>query len=178
MSKNASAKRYAKALLEVAKDQQAVSAIKEQYGALVAALHTHNELQMLLTHPQVEPGDKKAMLTGILKDAHPYFTNFLLLLVDKGREAIIAATFDAFVELIDAYEGVVEATITASTVLDDATVQQITDSFAKQLGKRVRAKNNVDSSLLGGVVVRIGDRLYDGSVKGRLDRLSKNLTVS
>ncbi len=177
MSKYASAKRYAKALLEVAKEQNAIPVIKEQYGALVDALQTYKELQMLLTHPQVELNDKKEMVTTLLKEANPFLINFLNLMVDKGREGIIVATYEAFAHLVNEYEGVVEATITSATLLDADTIKQITDSFAKQLGKQVRANNNVDSALLGGIVVRIGDRLYDGSVKGRLDRLSKTLSV-
>lgn len=177
MSKLASAKRYAKALLEVAKEQNAIASIKEEFGALVEVLRGSKELQMLLTHPHVELQDKKEMLTGALKDANPNLVNFLNLMIDKNREGILVATYEAFVQLVNEYEGVVEATITSATLLDSATIEQITASFAKQLGKQVRAKNNVDSALLGGIVVRIGDRLYDGSVKGRLDRLSKSLTV-
>lgn len=177
MSKLASAKRYAKALLEVAKEHNAVTTIKEELGSLVEALRTHKEMQMLLSHPQVELEDKKTMLTGALKDGNPQLINFLKLLVDKGREAYIVSIYEAFVELVNEAEGVVEATITSATLLDPATINEIVATFSKQLGKQVRAKNNVDSALLGGVVVRIGDRLYDGSVKGKLNRLSKSLNV-
>lgn len=177
MSKLASAKRYAKALLEVAKEHNAITTIKEEFGSLVETLRTHKEMQMLLTHPQVELEDKKTLLTGALSGASSYLVNFLKLMVDKGREAILTETYAAFVELVNQYEGVVEATITSATLLDQATIDEIVAAFSKQLGKQVRAKNNVDSALLGGIVVRIGDRLYDGSVKGKLNRLSKSLIV-
>lgn len=177
MSKYASAKRYAKALLEVAKEQNAITAIKEQFGTLVEAVKSQPEMAMLLNHPRVEAQDKKQLLTGALQGANESFVNFLHLLVDKGREANLVAIYDAFVLLVNEHEGIVEATITSSNLLDEATINQIAASFSKQLGKQVRATNNVDSALLGGIVVRIGDRLYDGSVKGRLDRLSKSLTV-
>ncbi len=177
MSKLASAKRYAKALLEVAKEHNAVTPIKEELASLVEAVRTHKEIQMLLSHPQVELEDKKTMLTGALKDGNPQLINFLNLLVDKGREGYLVSIYEAFVELVNEAEGVVEATITSATLLDQATIDEIVATFSKQLGKQVRAKNNVDSALLGGVVVRIGDRLYDGSVKGKLNRLSKSLSV-
>jgi len=177
MSKFTTAKRYAKALLEVAKEQGAIAQVKEDFAALVEAVRGNETLQMLLNHPQVELQDKKHLLTGAMQQANPLLVNFLHLMVDKGREGSLFAIYDLFAKLVDEYEGIVEATITSSTPLDAETIKQITDKFSQKLGKNVRAITQVDPTLLGGVVVRIGDRLYDGSVKGKLNRLSKSLSV-
>lgn len=177
MSKFTTAKRYAKALLEAAKEQGTIAQVKADFSALVETVRGNETLQMLLNHPQVELQDKKQLLNGAMQQANPLLENFLQLVVDKGREGAILAIYDVFAKLVDEYEGIVEATITSSTPLDETTIKQITDTFSRKLGKKVRAITQVDPSLLGGVVVRIGDRLYDGSVKGKLNRLSKSLSV-
>jgi F-type H+-transporting ATPase subunit delta len=177
MSKAASAKRYAKALIEAAKEHNAVSEIKTSYAELVEILKEHSDIQMLLNHPQVNPEDKKAMLTSLLKEANPLFLNFIQLIVDKGREALLTEIYQKYLTLVNELEGIAEATVRSAVPLDPQVLDGISQAFSRQLGKKVRATNIVDKSIIGGIEVRIGDRLYDGSIKGKLDRFSKQLSV-
>lgn len=177
MSRVSSAKRYAKALFEVAKSQQALAEIKSNFSEFVNLLKENKDLESLLGHPRVAIEDKKQLLGDLLKETHPFFVKFVQLMVDKGREGLFQSTYEVFVQLVNEQEGIAEATVYSATPLGQGELDQVAITFSGHIGKQVRVTNVVDENLIGGIVVRIGDRLYDGSIRGKLNRLSKSISA-
>ena len=96
--------------------------------------------------------------------------------MDRGREGLIVQVADHFIELADSEKGIAEAIVTSVRPLTEEETKAISTTFAKKLGKKdLRIENKVDSNLLGGIKLRIGNRIYDGSLQGKLERLERQL---
>lgn len=121
------------------------------------------------------PLDRRLAMVERTLDVQPLALNLAKLLVEKGRAADAAAVAAAFGEMADEREGIAHAQITTAVPLDPAQVADIEQQLSTSMGKRVRATAVVDPAILGGVLVRVGDRLIDGSVRSRLRRLRREL---
>jgi F-type H+-transporting ATPase subunit delta len=104
--------------------------------------------------------------------------NFLLMVIGKRREAQIPAIYHAFLELANDARGIVEVEVRSAIPLPDETVRNLEAKLVKHLGKRVKFQTQVAPELLGGLVVRVGDELMDGSVRTRLQRMRDRLIHS
>jgi F-type H+-transporting ATPase subunit delta len=101
--------------------------------------------------------------------------NTLQLLIEKGRETLVGAVYEDYVKIAGEALGQANATVTSALPLTVEEATNVKAQFEQMIGKKVRIENIVDPSLLGGLQVRIGDRLYDGSLSGKLARLEKSL---
>lgn len=173
------AKRYAKALFEVAKEQNIITAAENDLLLVAGVLKDLPEFAKLLEHPNVSSEAKTDLLTKAFegKISVPVW-NTLQLMVAKGRGGLFVQLLEQFVEIANEASGKVTAVAYTPELLTEAESQAVADTFSAITGKTVTLRNEVDPSLLGGIRVRIGDRLYDGSLSGKLDRLKKELNVS
>jgi F-type H+-transporting ATPase subunit delta len=170
------AKRYAKALFEVAKEQALISQVEEELKSVASAIKGNADLQKFLNHPSIDPSVKKDLLKQVFegKVSEPVW-NTLRVLIDKGREGIVSALVNDYVLIANEAQGLANATVYSAFALNENQVAEIASHFKKITGKTLRIETAVDPKLLGGIQVRIGDRLYDGSISGKLDRLAKSL---
>ncbi|MCD1260895.1 F0F1 ATP synthase subunit delta [Paenibacillus athensensis] len=170
------AKRYARALFEVAQERNIVSQVEEELKSVVSAIRDNADLQKFLNHPSIGASVKTDLLKQIFegKVAEPVW-NTLRILIDRGREAIIQALVTDYEKIANEALGQATATVYTPTALSDAQLADIAAHFSKITGKTIRTSVVIEPSLLGGIQVRIGDRLYDGSLAGRLNRLAKSL---
>ncbi|TXK75992.1 F0F1 ATP synthase subunit delta [Paenibacillus sp. N3.4] len=170
------AKRYARALFEVARDKGIISQVEEELKSVASAIRDNADLQKFLNHPNIGISVKTDLLKQIFegKVSEPVW-NTLLVLIDKGRQSILSALVSDFVKVANEALGQANAIVYSAFVLTEAQQAEIASHFSKVTGKTIRITNEVEPKLLGGVQVRIGDRLYDGSLAGKLDRLSKAL---
>lgn len=170
------AKRYAKALFAVAQEKSAIQQVEEDLRSIVEVIEGNADLKKLLLHPNVDASDKIKMLKGIFegKVSEPVLST-LQLLVERRRESILRSLLDHYVSIADAALGQASATVYAPFALTEAESREIARQFGRLTGKKIRLESIVDPSLLGGIQVRIGDRLYDGSLSGKLARLQKTL---
>ncbi|MEX2414787.1 MAG: F0F1 ATP synthase subunit delta [Paenibacillaceae bacterium] len=173
------AKRYAKALFEIASQQNITSEVEEQLKALVTAIQENIDFEKFLHHPNIAVSAKmdavKNGFKGGLSDA---VANTLQLLLERGREASIAALSEGFVRIANEALGRANAIVSSPYLLSDKETEEITKFFSKLTGKNIRLEQQLDTSLLGGIQVRIGDRLYDGSLKSKLANMQKTLLNS
>lgn len=171
------AKRYAKALFELASERGIIAQVEEELEAVVAVLQNNADFKSLLQHPNVALSVKNDLLAkafeGKVSDA---VLNTLQLLVSRRREAILAALYVDYVKIANEALGQATATVYTPFALSEDNVQEIAQHFGKVSGKKLRIQTVLEPSLLGGIQVRIGDRLYDGSLSGKLERLQKSLT--
>ncbi len=170
------AKRYARALFEVAKEKESISQVEEELKSVVSAIGDNADLQKFLNHPNIGASVKTDLLKQIFEGivSEPVW-NTLRILIDRGREDILNALVLNYVKIANDALGQASATVYSPTALNEAQASDIAAKFSAITGKTIRVETVIEPKLLGGIQVRIGDRLYDGSLAGRLDRLAKSL---
>jgi F-type H+-transporting ATPase subunit delta len=170
------AKRYARALFELAQEQNKIAAVEEELKAVVSVFQDNTDYEKLIKHPGLGADSKAALLKNVFEGKISDITfNTLLLLVEKGREDLLDALVTYFVTIASDALGQAQAIVYTPVELSESELGHIAASFSSLTGKQIRVVSVLDKSLLGGIKVRIGDRLYDGSLSGKLERLEKTL---
>lgn len=166
------ARNYAEALLEAARQEQAVDRFGDLVDTLAGVVASDPTIHAVLMSPRITKAAKSGLLAGALKGLAPAsFIRFLGAIVRRGRQDILAEIAEAYREAADIHFNRVHATVTTARPVDEALRAAITDRVGAALGKTVLARYATDPDLLGGVLVRVGDRSFDGSVKRRLQKL-------
>ncbi|WZY00165.1 F0F1 ATP synthase subunit delta [Bacillus sp. FSL W7-1360] len=177
MSKSAVAGRYAVALFELAEETGQVDKYEAELSLIEAVFAETPQLTQVLIQPGISLDKKEDLLVQAFKNqvSEPVF-NTVLLLFSRGRVRMIAALADSYKKLNDEKKGIASATVFSAKPLNDEEARQISTTFAPKVGKReLCVENVVDATVLGGIKVRIGDRVFDGSIQGQLTRLEKQL---
>jgi len=182
MTSPAVASRYANALVDVVLDPKAhaeAPAIARDLRAFEAMLASSLELRHALASPSVPVARKRAVIGRIAErlDAGRITRNFLFVLNQHRRMDALAAVIEAFEVLLDERLGFSRANVTSARELDAPQRQQLEAELGRLTGKRMRLKFAIDERLIGGVVARIGSTVYDGSVRGRLASLGRQLSA-
>jgi F-type H+-transporting ATPase subunit delta len=180
MSVSIVARRYAQALLELGVEQGGLDKLVEDLATIAGAWETSHELRNALENPLVSHAAKKAVMAELSEQiaATPTMRNVLLLLVDRRRTKTLPYLARTLRELADARKGVVRAEVTTAAPLGDAYYARLQTQLEKMTGKRVVVDRVTDPSLIAGVVTRIGDRIFDGSLRTRLQSLKDSLMPS
>ena len=166
---------YARSLFEVAKEQNKLDTIREQLGAFADALDETRELQVFFFSPYFSTAEKQDGLDRAVSDADPTLVNFLKLLIENHRTPVIFRVRRGFDELWLHENKRLPVQVTSAVELDKATVSQIGDRIAEQTGQKIDITSTVDSDILGGLVVRVGNSILDASIRNRLEQLRKQV---
>ncbi|WML55260.1 F0F1 ATP synthase subunit delta [Neobacillus sp. PS3-12] len=170
------ARRYALALFQLVKEQQLIDTVEEELRVVKEVFFVNEDLKAVLQSPKVSREKKKAILSTAFAAVNPLVLNTLMLLVDRHRENEIIDVANEFSELANEERGVEAANVFSVRPLTDDERTALSVSFAKKIGKKsLQIENIVDSDLLGGIKIRIGNRIFDGSLRGKLDRLERTL---
>lgn len=172
------AKRYAHALFEVAKEHGKIEQVEKDIVTISQTVKEHQELNKVLKHPSVTTAEKKAIFESLLEKMSEEVRNFIFLLIDRQREMELAEVTKEYIELANDTRGVLNATVTTAKPLSSQEEQQLADRFGQLINKKLRVETKIDSDIIGGVVVKIGDRLYDGSIAGKLSRVQQHIKQS
>lgn len=173
------ARNYAEALFEIAERNEAI----EEYGAalsMVARMIGENpDFRLFLETPRVDASDKKDVLRKALDGAIPStLLNFLMITIDKRRQRLIRDIEEEFHSLVDDYMNRAHVTVTVAREMNAADTARVTEKLSEMLGKTAIPEVRVQPEILGGVVVRAGDTIYDGSLRRRLDRMRRQLLAA
>jgi F-type H+-transporting ATPase subunit delta len=171
------ARTYAKALFDAAKEQGRVGEVREELQEFVTTLHEVPELDALLRNPQLDPPAKAEALAAVMEGADELVRNFFRLVAEKGRAPVIEEIVGEYEELVAAEEQILKVELTTAFELDDKEATSIVEQIEKASGRRVEAMRSVDPDLVGGLVLRAGSLEVDSSVRGRLDRLRRELAA-
>ena len=177
MSNNAIAIRYAKALLNIASEQQQIEPYAEELTTVVSILKKEDMLRLLLDSPTF-PLEKKAAIFNDLSDLLQLsegMRNFLNLLLEKDRIAYLPQIDIYYRKFADELSGVIRAKITSAANLSKNRATTIKKGLEKQTGKQVVLSVETDKSLIGGLQAEMGGKLFDGSVKTQLKRIAETL---
>ena len=175
------ANRYARALVDVVLEQKIDPSIAvQQVNDMVAAVSESPELRNVWESPAVPSEQKRNLLDAIVGRAGTLrpIRNFFAILIDHGRIPMLAQIARQFESELNTQLGFVEADISSSRLLSAEEKQGLESQVAKLTGKKVRAKYETNPALLGGAVVRVGSTIYDGSVRGQLQKLREQLANS
>lgn len=169
--------RYALALYEVAQEDNAVASMLEELTAVAEVARQTPELLTLLQAPSVQLEDKKKILQntfgGKICD---HLLNFLMLITEKNRAGGLLEMQDAFKQRFYTEQGICEVTAITAIPLDDTLHHKLMDKLAQITGKKIVLHNKVDPSIMGGVVLNIGNEQIDTSVRTRLNELAQKMT--
>jgi F-type H+-transporting ATPase subunit delta len=177
LSANAIARRYAKALVQLGAEEGAVDKFHAELRGFDAVLASHGELKSVFTNPAFGVEAKRNILQDLIAKLSVSATvaSFLLLLLDKNRLSLLGQILACYGTLADELSGVVRPTLVSAMPLGDGQVAEIKASLEKMTGKQVVLKMEVNPALIGGVVTKIGDQLFDGSVRTQLKRIEDTL---
>jgi F-type H+-transporting ATPase subunit delta len=179
LTNRTAATRYARALMEVAlKEQADLQQIDDQLTAVAALFHQHPALERVLLNPAVPVPRKRAAMVELTEKGRvaPIVAKLLILLAERDRLVLLHDLQAAYRERRLDQQQVVRAEVTSATPLPAARAKAIEQDLARLTGRTVQLGTRVDPSIIGGVVTRIGDTIYDGSVTTQLARLKRTLT--
>lgn len=166
---------YSRALFEVAKENGKLDLVREQLGQFADALEQNRDLAVFFFSPYFSTGEKKDGLHRTVEGADPTVLNFLETLLERHRMPAIYRTRAAFDKRWDEENKLLPVEVTSAIDLDEATVKSLGDRIGQQTGQRVELTSKVDPSILGGIVLRVGNQILDASIKHRLDQLRKHV---
>ncbi|MDP5276825.1 F0F1 ATP synthase subunit delta [Chengkuizengella axinellae] len=177
MSSNTLAgKRYAKALFEVAREQKVITEVERELKGIVQFIEEDKSFNKFISHPNIGVDTKKELLGKAFEGkVSDIVLHTVQLLIERGRGPILTAIYEYYVGVANEFLGQADAVVYTPSKLSDDELKDVEERFGKLTGKQINASNEVDSGLLGGLKVRIGDRLYDGSLAGKLAALEKEL---
>ena len=174
MAQRASGARYAQAIFELALDQDQLEPWATDLAFAEQVLQDE-EFRAFLSHAEVPLERKTAGIDAVLKDVNPLVKNLISLLVTRGAVESVHDVNLGYISLLDAHLGRQKVEVTSAVPLDDQELQRITQFVGDLTKKDVVVSTQVDDSILGGVIIQIGDQLLDGSTKSRLEALRQQI---
>ena len=178
MTNKTAALRYARALLDVAiKERAPLDTIGDELGAFVDLFRQNPSLEKVMLHPAVPVPRKRAVMVALVERARlsPILSKLLVLLAERDRLVLLPDLLSAYRERVLDHQQIVRAEVTTASPIGPDRAQAIERGLTKVTGRTVRLGVRTDPSLIGGVVARIGDTIYDGSVAKQLERMKKRL---
>ena len=170
------ASRYSKSLFELASDQGTVDTVKNDMDTVLDTCNGSRELQSLLKNPVVSNSNKKAVLNKIFDSCSETTKSFMQLLIDKKREAELPLIAGQYIDAYDKMKGIAKATVISAMPLNDETLNKV-KSYVKGITStdEIILTNEIDPSIIGGIIVKHEDRLLDMSVSRELREIRKEL---
>ncbi len=173
------ARRYARAIYDLAKEKNEQAVVDEQLRFVSEVLYSDNKIMKVMEHPKVLKEKKKAILSEIVKETPGMVSNLLYLLAEKGRLNIFSDLAKQYAKLKNEEEGIMEATAYTAVPLSEQEIAELNKVFAPQSGKKsLRITSVVDPAILGGVKLQIGNVIYDGTLQSQLQKLERRLIMN
>jgi F-type H+-transporting ATPase subunit delta len=172
------AKRYAKALFEIAEETKKLEKITNDVVFIDSLIRSSRELQLFLKSPIIKEDKKREVLKEIFSDSRvdPVTLKFIMLLVEKKREDILHDIVKVYQQIYDEKMGIVSAEVVAAVEVGERLKKKIEQKILELTGaKKVKASYRVDPSIIGGIVIRVGDTVYDASIRRRIQLLREQL---
>ena len=165
--------RYAAALLDLADDADAVEAVANDFKSLKQMIAESEDLRVVLTSPLIERAVKGRALQALAESASfcQVTRDFVGVVSDNGRLYLLAGVVDKFLDALAARRGDLTANVTTARPLSDAQKQALSDALKQTMGREVELSTRVNPDIVGGIIVKMGSKLIDASVRTRLERL-------
>lgn len=177
MKNLAIARRYAKALLLIGKEDGQTEDYRQELAGVAALMGHEAQLAATVSNPLYNAGERRQVLQMVIQKLNlsKVMSSFLLLLFEKGRIGFVPSINDFYQTLADELKGVARASLVSATELTDDTIEKIRSALSKRTGKEIVLDVQQDPSLIGGLVTRIGDLILDGSIRTQLLNMRESL---
>jgi ATP synthase F1 delta subunit len=166
---------YAEALFDVAKEKGKLDAVRDELAQFVEAVDGNRELQVFFFSPYFSSAEKVAGLKRAVSDADAELLNFLELLIEKQRMPEIFRILRQLDELWKQENRRIDVTVTSAVTLEPAVVEKVGEEIERQTGQKVELSSRVDAEILGGIVLQVGNKVLDASIRSRLEKLRKSV---
>ncbi|MEO1690321.1 MAG: ATP synthase F1 subunit delta [Cyanobacteria bacterium J06631_6] len=167
---------YAQAIMSLAQQENLTDQFGETFRSLESLLSESKEFKDFVLNPVIKNEDKKSVLKQVMGDSNPYIVNFMMLLVDKRRIVFLESIADQYLSLLRKLNQTVLAEVTSAQELTDEQKGNIVSKVKGIVeAKDVELKASVDPSLIGGVIIKVGSKVIDASLRGQLRRISVTL---
>lgn len=172
--------RYATALYQEAEATKALDSSLQDVKDLIRIISSNNELNQLFQNPIVDVKTKLSIIKDLFQTKlSPLVYNFLRLLIENKREAGVIPMLNKFIDIYNDKHGISNVQLILASEIDEATLNKIESFIKKQSGKpNVVINKKVDESILGGFIINFGDRIYDNSVKRKLQQIKNDLILN
>lgn len=177
MSVGAVAERYAQALFELGDESGTLSAMSEKLREFALTYDSSRELRGALNNPVLSIEQRKALISEISKKIGVPEVGIkgLQFMAQRGRLPALSATVQRLTELCDQKNGILRASVTTAAVMPDSYYESLSSQLSRATQKKIVLERSVDEDLVGGAIARVGDMLIDGSVRGKLQKLERDL---
>jgi len=175
MMVSAAGKRYGQAFFDLARDEGEIKPLEKDLKRLAELWEEDKDLRSLLFHPRINVDSKKEVLQKLGEDIHPLTRNLLLLLADKGRLKQVPEIARVFTEAREEHENILRVEVLTARPLPQEIEQKLKNRLERATGKGVQLEIVRDSSIIGGLVLKVGDLLIDGSLQRGLEKLQEKL---
>lgn len=177
MSEIQVASRYANSLLDLAKEQNSLEAIKSDLDSFLAVLKATPELRAVLKNPIISPDKKFAIVKGVFgSSVQEIVISFFRIVISKGRAEVLYETAKEFVNGYNRINGVIKASVVSAVQLTEQNIAEVQRVVEQATEKKVVLDTRVDPDLIGGFVLTVGDRQFDASIASSLNKLKKEFT--
>lgn len=169
-------KRYALALFQLAIEKNETEKIEEELAAIKEVFDTNGDFYAFLKSPKITRQTKKQIISEVFSGVSEWVLNTLQLMIDRNRVEHMIPMAETFIALSYDRKGISKAVVESARPLKEEEISALSKVFAEKVGKqKLEIENRVNSDLLGGVKIQIGNRIYDGTLRGKLDRLQREL---
>ena len=170
-------KRYATALFDLAASEGAMAKYEEEVKVIVKALHDEPDFMAVLQDHKVTRENKINIVENVFTDkVSSPVVGLLVLLVNKGRQSEILNVLEAFLDMVKAESGIIKAVVTSAIPLKEEQLKALQEKLEASTKSKIELETIVDSSIIAGLIVRVGDKVVDASYKGELQTLKKQLS--
>jgi len=166
---------YAEALFDVAKEKGKLDPVRGELAQFAEAVSGDRELQVFFFSPYFSSAEKSAGLRRAVSGADPELLNFLELLIEKGRMPEVFRIRRELDELWKHENRRIDVTVTSAVPLEPAVVEKVGEEIERQTGQKVELASRVDGEILGGIVLQVGNKVLDASIRARLEKLRKSV---
>ena len=169
-------RRYAATLLDAAEETGVLDAVRSDVQGVLETISNSQELDEFLNNPLISPEVQDRTLAAVFDGKVQVLTrNFLSLIAQRRRASFLVSVLSAFTEMVEEREGILSAEVVSAVELSDEQQGRLAERLADYTGKQIRLHARVDSTLRGGLVARVGDTVFDGSLNTHLERLRRRL---
>lgn len=169
-------KKYSFALLDIAKEHKILDEVYEQFKTIVTELTREKDMWQLMNIPSIGTSQQKELIKTIFgDDINQYLYNFLMLLYEKNRFSELESIFQSFKEFYLAEKNTLEASILSVIELSEEHIKAIKEKLEKRYSKNILITNEIDETILGGLIVYVGDQVIDGSIRSQLSTMKIEL---
>ncbi len=178
MAQTRAAIRYAKAVLDLAKDQKSAPAVNDDMKSIANAVVASKELDEMLQSPVVPNATKRSALLAVFKDLNKLSVNLIDTLITNKRIDVLGDVAQKYNQLFDQEQGTQVAKVTTAVPLTDELKKLVLVKVKELTGKDAEINNVIDENILGGFILRVGDLQYDASIANKLSKLKREFTLN